>query len=327
MSRIQQICILGGTGFVGRVLARQLANQGYGVTVLSRHPERNRELLTNPGVRLKKANIHDAAVLEEAFQGMDAVINLIGILNEFRYQSFRSVHVELPGKVMRACWKAGVHRLLHMSALHADSGKGTSQYLRTKGEAEDLLHVDAGDSLHVTRFRPSVIFGPEDHFFNRFLQLLRLAPGFFPLACANARFAPVYVGDVAQAFIKVLDDPETYDERYDLCGPHVYRLFDLVAYTAGMAGLRRYILPLGDFLSKTQALLMGLAPGKPFTLDNYYSMRVDSVCETNGLARLGIEATPLEVIVPGYISRAGQRARYDQFRRHVIRNSVIPRSQ
>lgn len=327
MSRTKQICVLGGTGFVGRTLVRQLACRGYQVTVLSRHPERHRGLLTSLGVRLLKVNIHDSVALEQSLQGMDAVINLVGILNQFRYQSFRSLHVELPRKVMRACWKTGTPRLLHMSALNADAGKAASQYLRTKGEAEDLLHVDAGDHLNVTRIRPSVIFGSGDQFFNRFAQLLQLIPVAFPLACSNTRFAPVYVGDVAQAFIRVLDEPFTYDKRYDLCGPHEYTLAELVAYTAKITGLKRSIVPLGSFLSRAQAVLMSMVPGKPFSLDNYYSMQVDSICTDDGLARLGIAATPLEEVVPGYIGARSQRARYTQFRRDRNRKGHVQEGQ
>lgn len=321
MSRIKQICILGGTGFVGRVLVQCLVTCGYRVTVLSRHPERNRDMLINSGLRIVRADVYNEQVLEKYFRQADAVINLIGILNEFRYQSFRAVHVELPGKVIRVCWRAKIPRLLHMSALNADSGTGTSQYLRTKGEAEDLLHVDAGSDLQVTRFRPSVIFGPGDQFFNRFAILLRRMPWFFPLACSEARFSPVYVHDVAQAFINALEDPETYDGRYDLCGPQEYSLMELVAYTAKVAGLRRRILPLGKLLSRIQAAFMEMVPGKPFTLDNYHSMQVDSICKNNGLQRLGIQPAPLEVIVPGYIGQINQRSRYSIFRRHARRDS------
>ena len=317
MHNSNRICILGGTGFVGRTLVRRLAGLGYEVNILSRHPERNRDLLIGSGIRLFKANVHNEHTLQRHFLGCAAVINLVGILNEFRYQTFRGVHVDLPGKVMRACWKTEVPLLLHMSALNADAGTGTSQYLRTKGEAEDLLHVDAGDELQVIRFRPSVIFGAGDRFFNRFASLLRRIPVFFPLACANARFAPVYVGDVADAFVAALRHPATSDERYSLCGPKSYSLKELVEYTAMQIGVKRRIIPLGRTGSRLQAAFLGLAPGKPFTLDNYHSMQIDSVCHDNGLARLGISATPLEAIVPGYLSCISERSRYDVFRRNI----------
>lgn len=305
---------------MGRTLVPMLVASGRQVTVLTRRPERRRDLLTTPGVRLVRANVHNPAELEKYFAGMDAVINLVGILNEFRYQKFRDIHVKLPGNIMRACWKVGVPRLLHMSALNADAGTGMSEYLRTKGEAEQLLHVDAGDHLHVTRFRPSVIFGPHDNFFNMFARLLKYAPGIFPLAAGNARLAPVYVNDVAQAFINTLEDTSSYDQRYDLCGPREYTLKELVDYTAQLAGYRRWIIPLGNRLSMMQAFFLEMAPGKPFTLDNYHSLQTSGGCQNDGLSRLGIAGTPLEAIVPSYISNVHSRARYDEYRKYARRD-------
>jgi len=319
MSRIQQVCVLGGGGFVGRSLVQQLVASGRQVVVLSRRPERRRHLLTSPGVKLVKANVYKPAELEKHFSGMDAVINLIGILNEFSYQKYRDVHVKLPRDVMRACWKTGVPRLLHMSALNADAGTGMSEYLRTKGEAEQRLHVDAGDGLQVTRFRPSVIFGPHDQFFNRFVSLLKYTPWLFPLAAGKATLSPVYVGDVAQAFVRTLDDQAGFEERYDLCGPQEYTLEELVNYTAKIAGLNRKVISLGNRLSMLQAFFLEMVPGKPFTLDNYHSLQTMGGCSKDGLSQLGIEKTPLEAVVPSYLNRQHQRARYDGFRREASR--------
>ncbi len=320
MSRIQNICVLGGTGFVGHAVVRQLVTTGRKITVLSRRPQRAKDLLPNPGVRLVKADIHKPEVLERHFEGMDAVINLVGILNEFRYQSFRDTHVKLPRNVMRICWKTGVQRLLHMSALGADAGTGKSEYLRTKGEAEQLLYIDSGDNLHITRFRPSVIFGPNDQFFNRFARLLRYTPWLFPLACSNALLAPVYVEDVARAFATALEEPDTYNQRYDLCGPSRYSLRELVEYTAKLIGLRRRVIPLPERVAMLQAFFLEMVPGKPFSLDNFYSLKTASHCEDNGLQRLGIESTPLEAIVPQYMLGKTQRVRHNEFRRHAGRD-------
>ncbi len=317
MSRIESICVLGGTGFVGHAVVQQLVTTGRKVIVLSRRPERARDLLPNPGVRLIKADIHQQKVLERYFQGMDAVINLVGILNEFRHQSFRDAHVKLPGSVMRACWKADVPRLLHMSALGADAGTGKSEYLRTKGEAEQLLYIDSGDDLHVTRFRPSVIFGQNDQFFNRFARLLRYTPWLFPLACGNASLAPVYVEDVARAFVTSLEDSGTYNQRYDLCGPSEYSLRELVEYTAQLLGLRRRVIPLPERVAMLQAFFLEMVPGKPFSLDNFYSLKTASRCENDGLQCLGIQATPLEAVVPQYMLGKTHCSRYDRFRRYA----------
>lgn len=319
MPRIHRVCILGGGGFVGRTLCRQLVAAGREVTVLSRRPERRGQLRTLSGVKLVKADVHQPEVLEKYFVGMDAVINLVGILNEFRYQQFRDVHVNLPGNVMRACWKVGVPRLLHMSALHADVSTGLSEYLRTKGEAEQMLHVNSGGCLHVTRFRPSVIFGPQDQFFNRFANLLKYSPWVFPLAAAWSKLSPVYVGDVAQAFVRTLEEAGSYGQRYDLWGPHEYTLGELVRYTAKLCGYKRKIVSLGNRASMLQAFLTGMLPGKPFTLDNYHSLQTEGSCRDDGLNLLGIEKTSVEAVVPSYLGGEHTQARYDAYRKYASR--------
>lgn len=298
--KTRNLCVLGGTGFVGRQLLNQLTPGGHRIKVLTRRPERHRDLRVLPTVELLEADVHDPVVLRETFRGCDAVINLVGILNEAG-QGFAAVHVKLPRKIAQACKEAGVRRVLQMSALHADAANGSSHYLRTKGAGEDLMHAAAADGLQVTSFRPSVIFGPRDSFINRFAGLLRLAPYLFPLACPDSRFAPVYVGDVARAFIIALENGATIGNRYDLCGPRVYTLREIVELTAREFGLRRKIIGLNDTLSRWQARLFEFVPGKPFTLDNYRSLQVDSVCHgDNGLLQLGITPTSLEAVLPRY---------------------------
>lgn len=307
------VCILGGTGFVGRHLVNRLAAEGVCCRILTRRPHRHRHVGVARGSTLVEANVHDRAELVRQFAGQDAVINLVGILNEGGGESFRHAHYELPLSVLAACQTAGVPRLLHMSALNADAQRGTSEYLKTKGAAEDYLHANAG-AVAVTSFRPSVIFGPDDSFFNRFAALLRI-PGPFPLACPSARFAPVYVGDVAEAFARSLDDPATFDQRYDLCGPRVFTLRELVDYTVQAMGKRKPILELNDTFSRLQAKVLGVLPGRPFTMDNYRSMQMDSVCEHDGLGRLGITPTDVDVIVPYVLGGMTSKQRLDSLRR------------
>ena len=307
------VCILGGTGFVGRHLVNRLAHDGVRCRVLTRRPHRHRHLGVARGTELVEANLHDRDTLIRQFAGQDAVINLVGILNEGAGESFRRVHYELPLAVLTACQSAGVPRLLHMSALNADEEHGTSEYLRTKGAAENQLHRNAG-AVGVTSFRPSVIFGPDDSFFNRFATLLRI-PGPFPLACPDARFAPVYVGDVAEAFARALTDPSTIGKRYDLCGPRVFTLRELVAYTADAMGERKPIAGLSDALSRLQARVLGVLPGHPFTMDNYRSMQMDSVCEHDGLGMLGITPTDVDAIVPYVLGNRLPKQRLDSMRR------------
>jgi NADH dehydrogenase len=296
---IQRVCILGGTGFVGRHLAARLAASGYRCSVFARHPERHRDLLLISGVELQQSNIFKAGVLEDQLRGCSAVVNLVGILNEGAGQTFQRVHVDLVERILEAARTAEVKRYLHMSALHAQAGGGSSLYLRTKGEGEDLAH--ARSDMQVTSFRPSVIFGPGDSFFNRFAALLRTTPGAFPLACPGARFAPVYVGDVVQAMATTLADPGCAGEGYDLCGPRVYSLEELVEYTAARIGRRTTVVRLPDFAARLQARILQHVPGKPFTMDNYLSLQTDSVCAKNGLLALGLKPQSVEAIVPTYL--------------------------
>ncbi len=237
-----KVCLLGGTGFIGRHLVNRLSAEGIRCKVLTRRPHRHRQVGVAPGTSLVEARSLDAAALAAHFADVDAVVNLVGILSETGGATFERAHFELPKAVLEACRAAGVPRLLHMSALNADAKRGPSEYLRTKGRAEDHVHAHAGP-VAVTSFRPSVIFGPDDSFFNRFAALLRI-PGPFPLACPSARFAPVYVGDVTEAFARALDDPATHDRRYELCGPRVFTLRELVEYTAAAMDLTKPIVGL-----------------------------------------------------------------------------------
>ena len=297
---MSRVCILGGTGFVGRRLAARLVQRGHGVKVLTRHRFRHTDMLVLPTLTLVQADVYDPGVLRAEFEGMDAVVNLVGILNErgHRGRGFQQAHVEFAEAVLQACRGAGVRRLLHMSALGADK-QGPSHYLSSKGEAASK--VLAAKGLEATVFEPSVIFGPGDSFLNRFAGLLKRMPLVFPLAFPKTRFAPVYVGDVAEAFTRCLEERLGAGQRYVLRGPRQYSLRQLVAYTARLCGLRRFILGLPRPAAWLQAALMEWLPGKPFSLDNYRSLTRDSVSDEDGLASLGIAATPLEAIAPLYL--------------------------
>lgn len=313
--KYNNICILGGTGFVGQHIVARLASLGYQVLVPTRHPELHRELLVLPGVKLKCVNVHNQSELNSLFSSIDVVINLVGILNEKgnKGRGFQHAHVELTRKVLAACKQKGVYRLLHMSALNADINS-LSHYLCSKGEAEELVHKVASDQLQVTSFRPSVIFGSGDGLFNRFSALLKLSPLVFPLACADSRLSPVYVGDVAEAFVLSLDDEETFGQRYDLCGPDRFSLRQLVEYTSLTLGLYHFIIGLNPFFSRLQARMLELMPGKPFSRDNYLSLQVDSICNDNGLEELGIHPTAVDTIVPAYLAQQSAKGRYQKYR-------------
>jgi uncharacterized protein YbjT (DUF2867 family) len=308
------VLVLGGSGFVGRHLVSQFAADTRKVIVPTRRREDAKHLILLPTVDVVEADIHDEATLARLARGASAVVNLVGILNEKRSGDFARVHVELVRNVVGACRAAGVSRLLHMSALGADP-QGPSRYLATKGEAEAIV---AASGLSWTIFQPSVIFGREDRFLNLFARLERLLP-LMALACADARFQPVFVGDVARAFMQALPDDATHGRRYPLCGPTIYTLRQLVAYVGELTGHRRPIVPLGPALSMLQARILEWLPGPLMSRDNILSMRKDNVCGCEFPSRFGFAPAALEAIAPEYLSVKAVRSRFDVYRAHTGR--------
>ena len=304
-----RILVLGGSGFVGRHIVARLVAAGWNVVVPTRYRERAKHLILLPTVDVVEAEIHDPLALEQLAAGADAAINLVGILNEPRRGDFERAHIELVRKLVAACRAMRVPRLLHMSALNAGV-KAPSRYLRTKGEAEALV---ADSDLTWTIFQPSVIFGREDSFLNMFARLERFLP-VIALARADARFQPVYVGDVADAFVRAIDDDRTHRKRYPLCGPKVYTLRELVAYAGELTGYDRPIVSLGPALSKVQARVLELLPGKLLSRDNLASMELDNVCDCDFPAVFGFNPTALEAVAPAYLTPAATRSRYSSLR-------------
>ena len=308
---IKKIVVLGGTGFVGSSLCNRLSKEGYQIKILTRNREYNREnLILLPNVDLIETDVGNLNNLNQHLIGCDMVINLIGILNEKGNvgDGFKKVHVELIKKLIKACEKNGIRRFMYMSALNADSKNAKSFYLKTKGKAEELLHSNK-IGMKVTSFRPSVIFGKSDSFFNRFANLLKMTPIFFPLACYKTKFAPIYVLDLVEMVIKAINDSSSYDRKFNLCGPKIYTLKDLVAYTAKTMDKKCIIIPLNNFFSLMQAKIFDFIPGKPFSTDNYLSAQTDSICKSNDLKLYNINPTPIEDIVPKYINNYN----YDSF--------------
>lgn len=310
----QRILILGGTGFVGTHLASRLSRMGREMTVLTRHDGQRHDLWVLPSVRVVKANVYDKDKLAHEMAGHDAVINLVGILNEKGRDGsgFRRAHVTLTETVITACRRAGIKRLLHMSALGA--GIGRSHNLRTKYEAEQLVKAAGKKDLFTTVFKPSVIFGPGDSFFMRFGGMLRLLP-VLPLACPDARFAPVFVGNVAEAFCRALDDRESFGRSYELCGPGTYTFRELVAYARDVKNTRCLIWGLPDWMSRLQARVCDFVPGKPFSTDNYLSLQTDNVCSEDGLRELDIQPMAVESVVPGYLGAGSRQHRLAAYRK------------
>ena len=296
--RMQRICVIGGNGFVGRHLVHSLADRDVQIKLLARRRESAKDFFVLPNVDVCEAHALKTE-LEDCFSGMDAVINLAGILHEQKPGDFDAVHVALARKIAAACKNSQVSRLLHMSALHAHPG-APSAYLRSKGLGELEVLAAHNSSLQVTVFRPSVIFGREDHFLNLFARLLKLLP-VIPLGSPRAKFQPVYVEDVVAVFVASLTDSRTFGQRLDLCGPKVYTLEELVKFVAHTLGLHRYIIPLNDSLSHMQATVFEHLPGKLLTRDNLLSMQIENICASP--FPLDLVPRALEFVVPQYLTR------------------------
>src|ERR1700687_781226 len=258
--RAQSIAVLGGTGFLGTRLVARLIKDGRRVTVLSRDREQHKHLLVLPGLTLENCDVYAAAQLSERFRGKDVVINLVGILNErgFGGSGFKRAHTELTQGVLQAARSAGVTRLLQVSALKA-AVDAPSYYLRSKGEAEQLIR-ETNSALDWTIFQPSVMFGPGDSFLNRFAGLLGSIPLVFPLAKPNARVQPVFFDAVIDAILCCLHGGASSRKTYQLGGPQIYTLREIVGLVAKLTGRRRWIIGLPDFAARLQALAMGFVP-------------------------------------------------------------------
>ena len=307
--------VLGGSGFVGRALAETLCrpshDEGPRLLIPTRQRAHALRLGHLPKVDVVQADVHDDGDLAKLVAGADAVIHLVAILHG-NEAAFDQVHVALPRRLAAACREAGVRRVVHVSALGA-STNAPSHYLRSKARGEAALR-SAG--LDLTVLRPSVIFGAEDRLTNLFARLQRFAP-VLPLAASDARFQPVWVGDMAEALARCLADPQTIGQTYECAGPDVMTLAELVSASGRYAGHASRIVALPPTLSRWQAALMEWWPGTTLmSRDNLDSMQVPSVAalERPGLAALGIRATALDSVAPDYLGGVAGCARLDMLR-------------
>ena len=310
-----RILVLGGSGFVGRHVCEQLVRMGWQVTVPTRRAINASSVQSLPGLTVLEASVHKEADLARLMPGHDAVVNLVAVLHGSE-ERFENVHVELPAKISHAMKKAGVSRLVHVSALGAEA-QAPSMYLRSKARGETTLQ---GAGLQLSVLRPSVVFGAEDKFLNLFADLQAVAP-FMPLAGSGTRFQPVWVADVAGAVVACLKQPSTIGQTYELCGPDVMTLAELVQRAGQWAGVNhgqgRPILPLPNWVGWLQAAAMELAPGEPLmSRDNLASMKVDNVATGRlpGLSALGISAASAAGIAPGYLGHRGPRSKLNRWR-------------
>jgi NADH dehydrogenase len=305
------IGVIGGAGFVGSSIVAKLDLAGYQVKVLTRHRERAKHLILLPNVQVVSCNVHDDIALAEGLKGCDAVINLVGILHESKRTTFDLIHHQLPERIAKVCHQLGIKRLLHMSALQADEN-APSQYLRSKARGEAALNRFK-QSMNITIFRPSVIFGREDQFLNLFAKLIQYLP-IILLAKPSAKFQPIWVEDVANIFVNSLQNDATFGNGYDLVGPTIYSLQDLVVKVMHALNKRRLIIGLGDRLSYLQAWMMEWLPIKLMSRDNVRSMAIDSIAEGPMANEILLPLTSLDAVIPTYIQNKTPRAAYDQYR-------------
>lgn len=295
--------LFGGTGFIGRHLVPRLARLDYQLRIVTRNPEAVRPLATQGQlgqVEPVALRLSDEAAMTRLFQGADLVVNLVGILAEKRRGDFQRLQGELPGRIGRAAAAAGVGRVVQVSAIGADASS-PSEYARSKAAGEAALRAAFP---RATILRPSIVFGPEDQFFNRFAGMAQLLP-VMPVVCGATRFQPVFVGDVAAAIIAAATRPEAPGQTYELGGPRVASFRELMGYVLEVTGRPKRLVPLPDGLVRLQARLGEMLPNPPLTRDQLAQLQRDNVVapEAKTLADLGISPTAMEAVVPGYLAR------------------------
>ena len=296
------VTVFGGTGFIGRHVVRRLAERGATVRVPTRTP-RNAGFLQPMGnvaqivlIPFDRPNDERIAALVD---GTTHVVNCVGILAERKAGDFAALQGELPGRIARAATAAGVRRVAHISAIGADESS-PSLYARTKAQGEATLRQGFAPA---TILRPSIVIGPEDGFFNRFAAMARMSPVLPLIGGGNNRFQPVYVGDVAEAVMAGLTQPETAGRTYELGGPRVYTMRELMAYMLQVIGRRRRLVTVPWGIATAMARIAELLPVPPLTRDQVEMLKRDNVVSADaaGLVQLGITPTPLEVVVPAYL--------------------------
>jgi uncharacterized protein YbjT (DUF2867 family) len=303
--------VFGGSGFIGRYVVRNLAHDGWLVRVAVRRPDEALFLKTTGAIGQVTpiaTNVRDRASVARAVAGAQAVVNLVGILHEGGRQRFQSVQAEGPRTIAEEAARAAVRRLVHISAIGADA-KSRSSYARTKAEGEAAVRQAFPAA---TILRPSIVFGPEDGFFNRFAQMAMLSPALPLIGGGRTRFQPVYVGDVAEAGVKAIETPAAAGQTYELGGPKIYRFADLMHLMLTEIGRKRLLMPLPFPIASLMGAVLQCLPNPQLTADQVRLLKRDNVVGDGaaGLADLGITPTSVEAIVPTYLDRYRTRGYY-----------------
>lgn len=309
------VTVFGGSGFIGRYVVQRLARDGWTIRVAVRHPGRANFLkpLGNIGqITPLCVPLQDREAVAAALSGADAAVNLVGVLFEGGRQRFQAVHAEGAGTVAAAAADAGVASLVHVSALGA-AADSASAYARSKAEGEAAVRAAFPEAVIL---RPSVVFGPEDGFFNRFADMARFSPALPLIGGGRTRFQPVYVGDVARAVMAALNDPACRGKSYDLGGPRSYSFKELMELLLSTIGRKRMLVGLPFGLARLQATFLELLPQPPLTRDQVTLLRQDNVVAPDALSLrdLGIEPTAPEAVIPTYLDRYRPGGRFGRVR-------------
>jgi nucleoside-diphosphate-sugar epimerase len=309
MNKFSKVVILGGTGFIGAQLATKLSPKSEKIVIPTRNIESNSGLKLIPNLKIVKTDIKDERSINQLFKDADLIINTVGILNELdEDNSFDKIHYQITKKISHCIKKNNVKRYLHISSLNADP-KSIGKYLKSKGQAEDFLISETSSFCKLTIFRPSIVFGESDSFFNKFATLLKFLP-IFPLACPNAKFMPVYVEDLTDFMISTINNVDSYGKKIDVTGPNEYTFRELINQTLIALKIKRIIIPLNNFLSQVQARVFEKLPGKLFTMDNYQSLQIDS-CSDKGFKG----SSSIEDIIPRYLNIKYKQERFEKLRK------------
>jgi NADH dehydrogenase len=303
------VVVIGGSGFIGRHLVQRLAARGVRVRVAVRRPERARFLqpMGDVGqIDIMQTNLRDEASVRAALRGADTVVNLCGVIAKKGAQTFESLHVTGAGRAARLAAEAGAATFVQISSIGADA-RSKSSYARSKAGGEAAVRQAFADATIV---RPSIVFGPEDEFFNRFAALARLTPVLplfgHGLSDAGAtRFQPVFVGDVADAICRIIDDPAARGETYELGGPAVLSFRQIMELICAYTGRKRTLVPIPFAVARFEATFLQMLPSPPLTRDQVRLLEIDNVVAdgAKGLADLGVTPTSVETVVPAYLAR------------------------
>ncbi len=315
----KRVCIIGGSGFVGRAIVDQAIGAGHRVTVACRHPERSRDLMVK-GAALTRVDVVDGAGIDAAVAGHDVVIYLVGLLFEKGRQNFAAAHVDGVARVLEACQRAGVQQYLHMSALGA--GKvSESAYARTKAAAEQLV---AASGLNWTIFRPSIIYGAGDNFFNQFKAMSDKLP-VMPVISGTTRFQPIWVEDVARAFVRSIDNHHVRAQTYELGGPGIFTFQAMLELLMQVLKRQRTFIPVPPLAAKVMAVFTSVLPTPPITPDQLKLLGHDNIVEGDAYPAMFGKAAALEQVLPSYICATPaeqMQQQMDTYRQHYRKGGI-----